>query len=214
MIRLHDTAAGAVLPLEPRDPGKVSMYVCGPTVYGPPHLGHGRFSLVFDVLRRYLEWSGLRRHLRVEHHRHRRQDHRARPATRAGTWQDITAKCEAVWYRGDGRARREASGPRPPRHRLRRTRWSQLIERARRRRAGVRDERRRLPVGRAGRRLRPAGPPVPRRHAAGGGDGRSSTRARSVIPPTSCCGRWRSRTSRRGPRRGVTAGRAGTPSAS
>ena len=59
MIRLHDTAAGAVLPLEPRDPGKVSMYVCGPTVYGPPHLGHGRFSLVFDVLRRYLEWSGF-----------------------------------------------------------------------------------------------------------------------------------------------------------
>jgi cysteinyl-tRNA synthetase len=45
--------------LEPREAGHVSMYVCGPTVYGPPHLGHGRFALVFDVLRRYLEWSGL-----------------------------------------------------------------------------------------------------------------------------------------------------------
>src|SRR3954454_5621134 len=58
MLRLFDTAAGEVRPVEFRDPGKVSMYVCGPTVYGPPHLGHGRFSLVFDVLRRYLLWCG------------------------------------------------------------------------------------------------------------------------------------------------------------
>lgn len=35
------------------------MYVCGPTVYDVPHIGHGRFTLVFDILRRYLEWSGL-----------------------------------------------------------------------------------------------------------------------------------------------------------
>jgi cysteinyl-tRNA synthetase len=34
------------------------MYICGPTVYDHPHVGHGRFLLVFDVLRRYLEWTG------------------------------------------------------------------------------------------------------------------------------------------------------------
>lgn len=60
MLHLFDTAQGRVVPFEPRVPGEVSIYVCGPTVYAPPHLGHGRFAVVFDVLRRYLEWSGLR----------------------------------------------------------------------------------------------------------------------------------------------------------
>ena len=60
MLALHDTALGRVLPLEPRIPGEVSIYICGPTVYDLPHVGHGRSTLVYDVLRRYLEWSGLR----------------------------------------------------------------------------------------------------------------------------------------------------------
>ena len=59
MIRLHDTGLGRTVDLELRDAGKVSIYVCGPTVYGLPHIGHGRMALVWDVLRRYLEWSGL-----------------------------------------------------------------------------------------------------------------------------------------------------------
>src|SRR5271165_6188159 len=59
MLRLHDTATGSVRPLELRDEGRVSMYVCGPTVYDLPHLGHGRYALVFDVLRRYLLFTGL-----------------------------------------------------------------------------------------------------------------------------------------------------------
>ena len=58
-MNLFDTATGTVRPLRLRDEGKVSMYVCGPTVYDLPHLGHGRFTLVFDVLRRYLIFRDL-----------------------------------------------------------------------------------------------------------------------------------------------------------
>jgi cysteinyl-tRNA synthetase len=59
VLRLHDTATGQVHSVELRDPGKVSIYVCGPTVYDVPHIGHGRFALAFDVLRRYLEFLGF-----------------------------------------------------------------------------------------------------------------------------------------------------------
>jgi len=59
MLRLHDTGTGTVRPFEPRTPGEVSMYICGPTVYDLPHIGHGRFTLTFDVLRRYELFNGL-----------------------------------------------------------------------------------------------------------------------------------------------------------
>ena len=58
MLRLHDTALGAVTEIVPREPGRLSIYVCGPTVYDVPHIGHGRQVLVYDILRRYLEWLG------------------------------------------------------------------------------------------------------------------------------------------------------------
>jgi cysteinyl-tRNA synthetase len=59
MIRLHDTLSREKVELVPRDPGKVSIYVCGPTVYEVPHVGHGRAALVFDIIGRYLEWRGM-----------------------------------------------------------------------------------------------------------------------------------------------------------
>ncbi|MET0146290.1 MAG: cysteine--tRNA ligase [Ilumatobacteraceae bacterium] len=59
MLRLYDTAAREVRELAMREPGKVSIYLCGPTVYGPPHLGHGRATLEYDILRRYLTWTGI-----------------------------------------------------------------------------------------------------------------------------------------------------------
>jgi len=62
MIRLYDTALGRQVGLSLREPGRLSMYVCGPTVYDLPHVGHGRHVLVYDVLRRYLEWSGIEVH--------------------------------------------------------------------------------------------------------------------------------------------------------
>jgi cysteinyl-tRNA synthetase len=59
MISLYDTLSREKVELVPRDPGKVSIYVCGPTVYEVPHVGHGRAALVFDIISRYLDWRGF-----------------------------------------------------------------------------------------------------------------------------------------------------------
>ena len=58
MVRIFDTLAKRDVELTTRVPGEVSIYVCGPTVYDVPHVGHGRTALVYDVIRRYLEWRG------------------------------------------------------------------------------------------------------------------------------------------------------------
>ena len=98
MLHLFDTAQGKVVPFEPREPGKVSMYVCGPTVYGPPHLGHGRFSLVFDVLRRYLTWTGLE--VNYVSNITDIDDKIIKRANDEGRgWSDIAQKCEQVWWK-------------------------------------------------------------------------------------------------------------------
>src|SRR5918911_90372 len=57
-IRLHDTRSGALTELAPRDPGKVGIYACGPTVYNRIHVGNARPFVVFSLLKRFLEHEG------------------------------------------------------------------------------------------------------------------------------------------------------------
>jgi cysteinyl-tRNA synthetase len=57
-IRLHDTRSGGVRALEPRDPGQVGIYACGPTVYNRIHVGNARPFVVFSLLKRYLAHEG------------------------------------------------------------------------------------------------------------------------------------------------------------
>ena len=203
MLQLFDTARGQVVPFETREPGKVSMYVCGPTVYGPPHLGHGRFSLVFDVLRRYLEWSGyevtyVSNITDIDDKIIERANAEGRPA------EEIARKCEKVWWKG-----MDGIGVERPTHDPHATAYVEQMVAF---------------IGRAGRPpARPTRPPTactsrPRRWPTtacwpaspstslrGRGPGRGRRR-QARRPSTSRCGRRPSRASRRGPRRGARAG--------
>jgi cysteinyl-tRNA synthetase len=55
VIRLYDTMAREKREFVPQDPKRITMYVCGPTVYGRAHIGNARPAVVFDLLRRVLE---------------------------------------------------------------------------------------------------------------------------------------------------------------
>jgi cysteinyl-tRNA synthetase len=57
-LRLHDTLSGETRPFEPLQPDRVGVYSCGPTVYGPAHIGNFRSFLFADLLVRHLRWRG------------------------------------------------------------------------------------------------------------------------------------------------------------
>ncbi|MDP3983606.1 MAG: cysteine--tRNA ligase [Acidimicrobiia bacterium] len=59
-MQVHSTLHRGPVELVPRRPGEISIYVCGATVQSEPHLGHGRYAVVFDMIRRYLTWRGHR----------------------------------------------------------------------------------------------------------------------------------------------------------
>jgi cysteinyl-tRNA synthetase len=57
-VRIQDTLSGGVRTLEPRDPPRVGIYACGPTVYGRVHVGNARPFVVFSLLKRFLDREG------------------------------------------------------------------------------------------------------------------------------------------------------------
>jgi len=58
-VRLYDSKAREVVDLVPRVPGRIGMYVCGPTVQSSPHVGHLRSALAYDLWRRWLTYRGF-----------------------------------------------------------------------------------------------------------------------------------------------------------
>ena len=57
-MKIYNTMSRTEEDLQTINPGKVSIYACGPTVYNLIHLGNARPICVFDTLRRYLKYSG------------------------------------------------------------------------------------------------------------------------------------------------------------
>src|SRR5688572_24242823 len=58
-LKLYNTLTRSLEPLQPLQPPRVTVYACGPTVYAFPHIGNFRSFLAYDLLHRYLEWSGF-----------------------------------------------------------------------------------------------------------------------------------------------------------
>src|SRR6516164_4162626 len=57
-LRVYNTLTRQKEPFDPVTPGKVGMYVCGPTVYKPSHIGHMVGPVIFDTVKRYLNYLG------------------------------------------------------------------------------------------------------------------------------------------------------------
>jgi cysteinyl-tRNA synthetase len=57
-LKVYNTATRSLEPFEPLQEGRVTVYACGPTIYNHAHIGNFRTFLFFDLVHRYLEWSG------------------------------------------------------------------------------------------------------------------------------------------------------------
>ena len=107
-LLLTNTQTGGKERFEPQDPERITLYVCGPTVYNLVHIGNARPVVVFDVLYRVLTQSLPVGGLRQEYHRHRRQDHCRRERGRADRRGNLGVHPEVSG--GHGPAKRSGSG--------------------------------------------------------------------------------------------------------
>jgi cysteinyl-tRNA synthetase len=62
MLRVYNTLTHKKEEFQTIEPNVVKMYICGPTVYSDAHIGHAMSAIVFDVVRRYLEYRGYQVH--------------------------------------------------------------------------------------------------------------------------------------------------------
>ena len=103
MLRVYNTLTRTKEPFEPVRPGKVGIYLCGPTVYKPSHIGHMVGPVIFDAIKRYLAYSRLSGDAGGQHHRRGRQaDRRVEQARHAHG---------ATGGRDDGRLHEQPRGP-------------------------------------------------------------------------------------------------------
>ena len=119
MIRLHDTMAREKRPFVPADPQRITMYVCGPTVYGRAHIGNARPAVVFDTLARLIRHDiSAPNSLVYARNVTDVDDKIIAAAEEEGVDPSvITERYERYLSRGHGRARRRAAGHRAARDR-------------------------------------------------------------------------------------------------
>ena len=98
-IRVYNTLSKNKEPFEPVKPGKVGIYLCGPTVYKPSHIGHMVGPVIFDAIKRYLVYSGYQVTLVDQHHRRRRQADRRIERPQACRWRQLAEEMTADYMR-------------------------------------------------------------------------------------------------------------------
>jgi cysteinyl-tRNA synthetase len=98
-MRLRDSRTGELVELEPGADGTIGIYACGPTVYGPIHVGNARPFVVFGLMKRYLEWRG--RPVTLVENITDINDKIYTAATRAGVRSDDLAREMAAAYIAD-----------------------------------------------------------------------------------------------------------------